>query len=245
MQKVSVIMPCYNAARYIEKAIDSILIQKVPCEIIIVDDNSVDNTKKVIEKYQNIDNFHYYHMGENIGVAAARNFGVSKSSGKFIAFLDADDIWVEGKLKKQLYVIEKEKAVLCYTGRQNISDSGEVIGKIVKVKQSVNYFELSLHNEIPCSSVLITREVAKEFPMEHDEYHEDYLMWLKCVEKYGIAIGIDEPLIYYRKSINGKSRNIWKSIKMLYGVHRCMKRGYVKSSFFTLSHVICGLTRYI
>jgi teichuronic acid biosynthesis glycosyltransferase TuaG len=245
MQEVSVIIPCYNAARYIGNAIDSILIQNVSCEIIIVDDNSVDNTKEVIKEYLKLDNFYYYHFGKKAGVAAARNFGVSKASGKFIAFLDADDIWVEGKLKKQLCVIEKEKVVICYTGRQNITDSGKIIGKAIKVKESVNYLELSLHNEIPCSSVLIRKEVAKEFPMEHDEYHEDYLTWLKCVKKYGRAIGIDEPLIYYRKSVSGKSRNPWKSIKMVYGVHRCMKRGYIKSSFFTLSHIICGLTRYI
>ena len=100
------------------------------------------------------------------------------------------------------------------------------------------------HNSINCSSVLILREVALEFPMEHDDSHEDYITWLKVVRKYGHATGINRPYLKYRLSQGGKSRNKAKSAIMTYQVYRYVGYGPVRSACFFLSYALHGIWKY-
>lgn len=241
---VSVIMPTYNCAAYIEKAIDSVQEQEVDWELIIIDDASEDSTEEIVQAYLEDNRIRYYRNDRNMGVSYSRNTGVSYAKGEYIAFLDADDWWEADKLKKQLELMKKKNAVLCYTGRKLYSNEGWDLQKSIHVKDSITYQQLLCNNSIACSSVLMKREIALEFPMSHDEYHEDYMVWLKCLEKYGQACGIDELLLCYRLSPNGKSRNHFKSAAMTYGMHRCMGKNAMKALFYTGCHLINAVKKY-
>ncbi|MBP3542706.1 MAG: glycosyltransferase family 2 protein [Lachnospiraceae bacterium] len=243
-KKVSVVMPAYNCAAYIEQAVQSVQKQQVDWELIIVDDASTDMTETVVKSYLADERIQYYRNKQNMGVSYSRNLGVSKAAGKYVAYLDADDWWEEDKLEKQVALMEEKQAVLCYTGRELFRDDGTALKKQLHVKETVSYTELLRGNVIACSSVLMKREAAQEFPMSHDEYHEDYMTWLLCLKKYGQACGIDEPLLCYRLSQEGKSRNRIKSAYMTYGMHRLMGKNAVQALYYTGCHLINAVRKY-
>lgn len=169
---------------------------------------------------------------------------MQEAVGEYVAFLDADDWWDRGKLKEQLGILEKTGLVMCSTGRELMKADGSDTGRYIPVREKIRYRDLLKHNCINCSSVLIRREAALEFPMEHDDSHEDYITWLKVLKKYGSAAGINKPLLKYRLSEGGKSRNKLKSAAMTYQVYRYVGYGPLKSLFFFVSYALHGIWKY-
>ncbi len=242
---VSVIIPSYNGAKYIKDAIDSVLLQKVSLEIIFINDFSNDNTDEIMKEYtKKYENIIYLRNEKSLGVSRTRNKGVALARGKYIAFLDVDDFWEAGKLIEQINLLEKNKAVFSYTARELITDSGESTGRIISVPEKIDYAGLLKKNLIPCSSVVILKSVAEEFPMERDSLHEDYLNWLMILRKYDKAYGINKPLLKYRLTPKGKSRNRFKSAVMTYRVHRELKSNVFLSFYYTLLHLLNGIKKY-
>ncbi len=243
---VSVIMPAYCAEKYIVQAIESVLIQDVPLELIVIDDASSDGTWELLKQYRKLDHVRCIHSRCNHGAAAARNYGTSVARGTYIAYLDADDWWAEGKLRRQLELMKRTGAALCSTGRELVRADGTLTGKVIPVKNIITYRDLLKQNSINCSSVLIRREAALEFPMMHDEdSHEDYLTWLRVVKKYGFCAALDKPYLKCRLSGGGKSRNKVKSALMTYRVYRYMNYGILKSCCFFLSYAVHGVLKYL
>lgn len=240
---VSVVIPAYNCVNTILQAIDSAFAQDVPVEIIVVDDCSTDNLYELLNE-RSFGNLIYFRNTENMGVACTRNKGVSLAKGKYIAFLDADDLWRSDKLKKQIDLIENTNTVMCVTARELLNDDGSSTGKIIPVKEIITYNDLLKHNPINCSSVLIKTDVAKEFPMHNDDCHEDYIMWLEVLGKYKNACGINEPLLKYRLSAKGKSGSKLKSAKMTFMVYRHMGFGWFKSIRCFLNYAFNGVKKY-
>jgi len=241
---VSVVMPAYKCAGFIALAIDSVLIQEVPLEILIINDCSPDNLDAVMEKYKNMPQIHYIKNETNMGVAATRNKGVALAKGKYVAFLDSDDYWAPGKLKKQIEMIERTKTVLCCTARELLTPQGILTGRMIPVKTELTYKELLKSNSINCSSVLIRTSVIKEFSMDHEDSHEDYITWLKILRKYKKACGINEPLLKYRLSNQGKSGSKLKSAGMNFKVYRYLGFGYFRSTLHFVSYAIHGILKY-
>ena len=239
---VSVIMPVYNGEKYIGKAIESVLAQRVPLELLVIDDCSADETELTVMRYMESGNIRYIRNKKNLG--AARNRGVKEACGKYVAFLDADDWWDEDKLAEQTVVMEQTGCVICSTGRELMQPDGHTTGKYIPVNERITYKDLLKHNSINCSSVLILREVALEFPMEHDDSHEDYITWLKILRKYGCAAGINKPYLKYRLSEGGKSRNKLKSAAMTYNVYRYAGYGRIRSCIFFCSYAVHGIWKY-
>ena len=249
--EVSVVMAAYNCEEYILKAIESVMIQEPDLELIVIEDCSTDDTyKRLLELKEGMKlpegkKFKLLKNERNLGVAASRNRGVKAASGSYIAFLDSDDWWEEGKLSKQLALMKREGAVLCSTGRELMNPDGSSTGKVIPVKEKLTYKELLKHNSINCSSVVLNREVALEFPMGHDNLHEDYITWLSILKKYKRAVAINEPLLKYRLSEGGKSRNKLKSARMTYGVYRYMGYGIPSSLKLFCSYAFHGIKKYI
>ena len=241
---VSVVMPVYNGERYIGKAIESALGQEVPVEVLVIDDCSADGTELAVMKYMDSGKIRYIQNEQNMGAARSRNRGVQEAVGEYVAFLDADDWWDRGKLKEQLGILEKTGLVMCSTGRELMKADGSDTGRYIPVREKIRYRDLLKHNCINCSSVLIRREAALEFPMEHDDSHEDYITWLKVLKKYGSAAGINKPLLKYRLSEGGKSRNKLKSASMTYRVYRYAGYDPVRSSLFFISYAVNGVWKY-
>lgn len=241
---VSVVMPVYNGADTICQAIDSARAQKISLEIIVIDDCSGDGLQQVMQTYRDDPVVFYVRNEKNLGAAESRNRGVAMARGEYVAFLDADDWWEEGKLEKQLARIRETGCVLCCTGRELVSADGTPSGRVIPVKSLISYRELLKHNSINCSSVLVRTEVMREFPMTHEEAHEDYIAWLKIAQKYGNACAVNEALLKYRLTDTGKSGSKWKSAAMTFRVYRCMGFGWPKSVCCFVSYAVHGVCKY-
>ncbi len=242
---VSVVIPAYNCAGTIMCALDSVLAQDVPLEILVIDDMSSDHLCEVLEPYRKLPFLRYYRNEHSLGAAASRNRGVRLACGDYIAYLDADDWWEKDKLKKQLALMEQMGAVLCSTGRELITPGGECTGRIIGVRPVITYRSLLFHNCINCSSVVLKTEVAREFPMEHEDSHEDYITWLRILEKYGKAVAVDEPLLKYRLSSSGKSGSKLHSAGMTFRVYRYLGFGYLKSCLCFAAYAVNGVRKYL
>lgn len=250
----SVIIPTYNAKKYLEKAIFSAWDQTIrECvEIIVIDDGSTDDTellmKKLLmemEKEKKSNRYiRYFKNKQNQGVAVSRNYGVFKAKGNYVAFLDADDWWENTKLEKQWEKIKSTNCILCATGRELMTQDGKQMGKQIGIPARITYRGMLRTNSVPCSSVVLRKDVAQEFNMCHDELHEDYILWLQVLKKYGDAVGINEPLVKSRMSYGGKSRNKWKSAKMQFGVYRYLGFGIIRSIYYFCNYVINGVLKY-
>ena len=242
---VSVIIPVYSGSRYLPRAIDSALRQDVPGEIIVINDASPEDVDSVIAPYLDRGEVIYLKNAQNMGAAESRNRGVGHARGKYVAFLDADDYWEPQKLRKQLAALEKTGYVLCATGRELILPDGSSTGRVISAPETITYRDLLKHNCISCSSVVIRTEVAREFPMHHaHDSHEDYIMWLEVLRKYGFACGINQPLLKYTVSTQGKSGTKLKSAAMTYRVYQYMGFSPVQSALCFCSYALHGVWKH-
>lgn len=246
---VSVIIPVYNGEKTLATAITSVVCQGIAVEIIIVDNASTDGTSEVIaycrHKWAMAPvKWKIIHCIRNLGVAAARNLGVKKSSAPYVAFLDSDDWWAEDKLRKQLELLYRTKGVISSTAREFATAEGKLTGYVIPVKPTITYQDLLRENVINCSSVMLAADVAKEFPMVHDEFHEDYITWLQILKKYKLAYAINEPLLKYRYWKGSKSSNKWKSMAMHYNSLRCVGIHPGKALWYCGFYAFAGIRKY-
>jgi len=233
---VSVIIPTYNSAKFIGMAVDSVLNQTYKKnEIIVVDDGSTDETALVLKKYIDSRVVRYFKKS-NAGPASARNFGIQKSIGELVAFLDADDFWSPIKLEKQVELFSTNVG-LVYANvsffNENLVDDGgdddyyyysSILGN--KFYRGSVYDKLLQNNFIPTSSVIILREAIISIGL-FDERKimisvEDYDMWLRISKKFSIDY-YQEPLSSYRihdNQISKKGRDTLRKLFFLYLKHK-------------------------
>lgn len=206
MQRVSVIIPTFNSEKTIVNAIKSVLNQTyVNLEIIIIDDGSTDNTSKLFNPYV-YDNKVKYFYQDNQGQGAARNLGIKKSSGEWIAFLDSDDVWVKNKLEKQLEAVKGKSDVSLVFSNAEFVENDKNVGSFFEdfcpyPNWEKNVFEQILRNNfIVNSSVMVRKDVLEEVDMfSQDQFLrniEDYDLWLRIISKYKIHL-VNEILVEY------------------------------------------------
>lgn len=244
METVSVVIPAYHCAGTICRALDSVLGQDGLLEVLVIDDDPEGHLWPIIKQYEGDRRVRYLKNETNMGAAASRNRGVAAAKGSYVAFLDADDWWAGEKLKKQMECLKKTGAVLSCTGRELFYADGTAMGKTIPVSETITYRGLLRGNVINCSSVVAKKDVLLEFPMEHDECHEDYLTWLRILKKYGTACGISDPLLKYRVSSSGKSGNKLQSAVMTYQVYRCLGLGKIRSAWYFCCYAWNGVKKY-
>ena len=239
-------MPCYNAGRTLRQALDSALLQAgdVPLEIIAVDDVSRDETPEILAEYEQTGLLTRLVNTSSLGAGGSRNRAVKAARGEYVAFLDSDDAWAPGKLKKQLDVLERTGSVLCCTARELMTPDGTRTGRIIQVGEKITFRQLLSHNSINCSSVVLRREAALRFPMEHEDSHEDYIAWLKILRAFGPAAGIDEPLLLYRLSASGKSGHKLHSAAMTFKAYRYAGLALPQSILCFISYALHGVFKY-
>lgn len=242
---VSVIIPAYNCSKTVQTAIDSALSQDVSLEVLVLNDCSKESLEEAMQPYAEDIRVRYIENETNLGAAETRNRGVKLAKGEFIAFLDADDYWAEGKLKKQLALMEKTGCVLCSTARELMQPDGALSGYTMPVPEHFTFKSLCKGNVINCSSVLIRRDVALEFPMEHEDCHEDYLMWLRVLKKYGEGCAVNEPLLKYRVSNTGKSGSKLHSSLLAWRTYRYMGFSLPRSVYYFMNYAFGGVKKYL
>ena len=242
---ISVVIPVYNGGATLSMAVDSATGQAFVREILIIDDCSEDETAAIARSYeQKNKKIKYIKNERNSGAAASRNRGVNLAAGEYIAFLDADDYWTEGKLKAQLSLMKRTDAVLSSTARELLHADGTQTGHIIPIKPRITYRELLKHNSLSCSAVLAKRDVLLEFPMEHEDSHEDYITWLEIVRKYGFAVGLNKPYLKYRMSSASKSGTKLKSARMTYKAYRYAGLSVPASLAYFISYTLHGIFKY-
>ena len=241
---ISVVIPVYNGAATVCRAIDSALAQQTDTEIIVVDDCSTDDTVSMLRPYMDRAQIRYHRNDRNSGVAASRNTGVSMAKGEYVAFLDADDAWLPGKLTAQLKRLAETDDVICSTARRLVCPGNPKHGQVIHMPERVTYRELLGCNHIACSSVLLRTSVAREFPMACDSVHEDYLTWLRILKKYNTCAGIDVPYLEYTLSTSGKSGNKLHSAAMTFGVYKKAGLSPVQSICSFIRYALHGVWNY-
>ena len=241
---VSVIIPAYNSEKTLKQAVDSALAQQVPLEVLVVDDCSSVPAMETLNAHWGDPRVKILRNGTNLGVSASRNRGVREAAGEYVAFLDADDWWAEGKLAAQIRAMRRQNAVLSCTGRELMNPDGTSRGREIPVRRKITYRELLRGNVINCSSAVVKTEVAREFPMEHDDAHEDYILWLRILKKYGDAVGLKEPYLKYRLSASGKSGHKWHSARMTYRVYRYLGMKPLQACACFIAYAFNGFRKY-
>ena len=209
---VSIITPAFNAERTIADTIKSVMAQSYKdWEMIVIDDASLDGTADIVRDFADKDErIKLVTNTDNIGVAASRNKGVLMANTEWIAFLDADDMWTEDKLEKQMKLAEDlgDEAQLLFTGSSFVKDDGTPMDFILHTPEFIEREELVKQNLISCSSVLVRRKLMLKYPMPTGrKMHEDYVSWIRMLGEIPFAHGIDEPLLIYRVGKNSKSGN--------------------------------------
>ena len=195
---VSIIMPSYNSELTIEDSVNSILSQKYKnWELIIVDDRSTDNTWKVIKSYADkFDNIYIYQNDENLGAGASRNFAIEKAKGRFIAFLDSDDLWLEDKLSEQISFMIENDYSLTYTHYTRFNSTGEL--NVVTAPEYTTYKKLIYSNVIGClTAVYDTKSLGKRY-MPLIRKRQDMGLWLEILKDTPKAYCLPKPLAKYR-----------------------------------------------
>ena len=164
---VSIITPMYNAKRYVEQTIESVQKQTYPnWEMIIMDDLSDDGCAEVVQELAKADaRIKYFRVEEKSGVAKTRNAAMQQASGRYLAFLDSDDLWQADKLGRQLSLMKEKNCAFVYGGCDVIDENGKPQNKVRHVPEHITYQEFLWGNVIPCLTVLIDREKTGDFRM--------------------------------------------------------------------------------
>ena len=212
--KVSIIIPTYNRADLLPRAINSVLNQTFQdFELIIVDDGSTDNTKQVVEEFQKKDKRIKYIWQENSGLPTSRNTGIENTQGEYIALLDDDDVWLNKKLEIQLNKIEKNNHELFFSNWYFWDSETNQKNKAFNfnpLNNEKDLFKLFVKKNIGCSSTVIIKKAKLEKVGYFDEKlksSEDYDLWLRFILN-NARVGFDEePLCLYRQHMKQMSSN--------------------------------------
>ncbi len=243
---VSIIMPLYNASLYLDQTINSVLNQTYSnWELIIVDDGSKDKSYLIAEKFAHSDNrIKLYKNTINSGVAFTRNRAIDIAKGKYIALLDADDLWDKNKLEKQVNFIEENKYSIVFCGYTKMNSIGVLRGEI-KVPSKMNYEELLKNCLINCITGVYDREKFNHIRFKQGKV-EDYIFWLEMFKEVDYAYAIQESLAFYRVQENSRSSNKIDIVKYHWNIYRNIEKlGLFKSLYFFTLYICKGLLRYI
>lgn len=221
---VSVIMPTYNCAAYIGASIESVISQTVTdWEIQIVDDCSTDNTQAVLQPYlKKYPNIHYYCLPKNGGPAVARTEAIKRASGKYIAFLDSDDLWFPDKLEKQISFMEKKEAVFSCTAYAQMDADGNPLHIALYPPEQTDYKRcIRLSNPIGNLTAMYDQEALGKFAVPLIKKRNDFALWLQILKKTPYCYGMQEVLGTYRLGRKGSvSSNKLKQAKYHWQLYR-------------------------
>ena len=243
---VSVVIPAYNAERYLEAAVRSVLAQTwFDFEILIVDDCSTDGTVALMSALAAEDSrIICFHNSQNLGVAETRNIAIAKAQGEWIAFLDSDDLWRADKLEKQLALAASNSdAVLIYTGSAFMDQNGALYDYVMPAELRVTYQMLLRQNKLSCSSVMVKRSIMQRYPMRDSRTHEDYGAWLRILREVPAAYGVNEPLLIYRIVPGSKSSGRLRSANMYYLTCRDIGYGWFISGLLTARYAFFSISK--
>ena len=244
---VSIITPAYRAARVIPATIASVQAQGfTDWEMLIAEDCGPDNTREVVRAIARSDSrVKLVEPTLNGGPAIARNHALALAKGRWVAFLDSDDLWLPDKLERQLaFHRSHREAVLSFTGFRRISDDGARTGSYISVPEQLTYRQLLGNTAIATSTVLVDRAKSGLFTMRKT-YYDDFACWLSLLKGGGIAVGLDEDLMRYRVMEASVSRDKRNSAWQVWRAYREIEKlGPLVSAWFFSQYATRALFKY-
>ncbi|NDV47427.1 glycosyltransferase family 2 protein [Paludibacter sp. 221] len=250
MQKglVSIITPLYNGEKYVSQTIESVLAQTyTDWEMIVINDGSKDSSEKIVEEYTKKDNRIKLFSQPNGGSASARNNGIRRAQGQYIALLDADDVWEPFFLESQLTLMKEKNALLVYGSHKRIDENNNECLKPFIVPEKVTYRDLLKTCSISCLTGVYDISVHGKiyFNEELRSLRDDHLYWLEILKKTGIAYGNQNIIASYRILGNSVSRNKKKVIIPQFKIYyKWEKLGLIPSLYYLANWAINGFVKY-
>lgn len=233
---ISIITPVYNCEKLLSKTIESVLAQTYTnWELLLVDDCSSDNSAEISKKYVQEDSrILYYKLPENSGAAISRNKALELSKGRFIAYLDSDDLWKPEKLEKQMkFMVNNNYAFTC-TDYEKINENGESLNKIIRIPKKVDYNLFLRNTIIQTVGVMVDSGITgKEIlVMPNIRRRQDAATWCQLLKAGYDCYEVPEVLSYYRVVNNSLSSNRLKSIKGTWKLYRDIEHlSFLKSCY--------------
>lgn len=246
--KVTIITPSYNSNRFIKNTIESVLKQTyTEWEMLIVDDCSSDNSVEIINEFVTIDSrIKLIINTENKGAAESRNVAIRQATGRFIAFLDSDDLWYPNKLEKHLEFMLRNDYEFTFSAYDLITESGDALNKVINVPPRISYNGYLRNTIIGCLTVVIDRDKVGYFEMPLIRSSHDMALWLLILKRGFKAYGLSECLATYRLVSNSNSAKKVKAAKDVWKVYREFEHlSIIKSAFCFLGYAVNGVLKRI
>ena len=218
---ISVIMPTYNSALFVEASVRSVLAQtRSNLELLLIDDGSTDGTDEVTARLAAEDSrIKLLRTPSNGGAAEARNVGIMAARGRYIAFCDSDDLWNPHKLARQIALMERNGWAFTYTAYDKIDEAGRPLGH-VGVPATVSYDELLKTCVIGCLTAVYDTKVTGKVLMPLIRKRQDFGLWLRLLKKTPRAYGIRETLATYRVRTGSISANKASAARYVWRLYR-------------------------
>lgn len=239
--KISIIVPVYNVETYIGETIDSVRSQTYEdWELILVADGCTDQSVAMIEKIQaqtGDERIRLIRQPRNMGAALARNRGVAEATGRFIAYLDSDDLWKPDKLRKEIDFMKRVGAGFAFTGYEFADEAGRGTGRVVQVPSAISYRQALRNTTIFTSTVMFdTRKIARTELVMPQMKSEDTALWWSLLRNGRTAYGLNENLVLYRRSANTLSSNKLEAVRRIWMLYRKAEQLSVLSSMYYFCH---------
>jgi teichuronic acid biosynthesis glycosyltransferase TuaG len=248
--EVSVITPVRNGGQHIKNAVLSVEKQVYPCEHVIIDDSSEDDTWDILVKLkQDRPWIKIIQLPIKTGPIGARNVGIKNAKGRYIAFLDADDIWLPSKLKIQISFMKLANHAFTFTDYRCISHDQKRVGRRVSGLSKINWHLHHSTRFIACSSVIIDRSSFNEFTMRDvwpAKRGEDFLAWADCIKKCKNAVRCPHDLLFYSLSKNSRSaKKVSGAISMFLIYNKVEKISLIKTFLYLISYGLFSIVKII
>ena len=226
---ISIVTPVYNAAAFIRQTMEMVQAQDyTDWELLLVDDCSKDRSCEIIEEYlkeKPDERIRLIKKEKNEGAALSRNRGIREAKGRYIAFLDADDVWLPHKLKTQMDFMNEQGCGFVFSAYEFGDEEAVGTGRIVHVPESLTYKKALSRTVIFTTTVLLdTEKIPKELIYMPNVPSEDSATWWQILRAGHVAKGIDEVLAIYRRPAKSLSSNKLKAIQRIWYLYREVER---------------------
>lgn len=234
MNLISVIMPVHNSEKFLRESLDSVLQQlDVNLELIVIDDCSSDSSVEILSEYvESNSNIRFVRLQQNSGAGASRNAGIDIATGRYLAFIDSDDVWHADKLSTQLNEMFLTGAAICHASYSMIDESGNPLRGGVSASKVVDLLSYMKSTEIGLSTAVIDRLKINDLYFDVARTRQDTMLWLRLLGMGFISVGVKNVLVKYRIRRGQISKNklkmlyrtfvVYWSVKQISAVHRVL-----------------------
>ena len=234
---ISIVTPVYNAEKFLNDTINTVLNQTYQnFELLLVNDCSTDESVDIIKKYKD-KRIKLINNKINSKAAKTRNNGIKEAKGRYICFLDADDLWDKEKLEKQIKFMKEKNCAFSFTGYEFANEEGKPNGKKVFIPEKISYKQALKNTTIWTSTVMFDmNKLSKDdIYMPVVDRGQDTATWWKVLKKIDYAYGLNEILSFYRRTNNSLSSNKIIALKRTWNLYRNVEHLNIFSSLYNFT----------